>query len=190
MTSRQTPVRRTCSSGIQRTGRYEDLVCDSSPEGSLPSSPSTSSTGLNANPTHSSLNPNVLDSSLNRNVYDTSSLNPNHTDSLYPSLSHSSLNPNHSDSSSLNANLTDTLNPNLTDSLNPLLSHSSSTSSQPRRYQDLATESFNSSTLSPTSSQSGLASSLQATINSSRQSQVRPELLSDNASLILFPWAV
>ncbi|KAF2355427.1 hypothetical protein FHG87_013818 [Trinorchestia longiramus] len=41
--SRQTPVRRTCSSGLQRAGRYEDLVCDSSPEGSLPSSPPNSS---------------------------------------------------------------------------------------------------------------------------------------------------
>ncbi|XP_018021600.1 uncharacterized protein LOC108677823 isoform X2 [Hyalella azteca] len=40
--SRQTPVRRTCSSSTHRSGRYEDLVCDSSSDGSVPSSPSTS----------------------------------------------------------------------------------------------------------------------------------------------------
>ena len=37
--SRKAPVRRTCSSSIQKTHRFEDLVCDSGSDTSLPPSP-------------------------------------------------------------------------------------------------------------------------------------------------------
>lgn len=45
--SRKTPVRRTCSSGIHSNGRFDDLVCDSSPTLDTPLLNSTSNSPVN-----------------------------------------------------------------------------------------------------------------------------------------------